>query len=170
MGMFTQVGVDRPTCRPARRRTSASCAALFVMGLGMGGTMMPIIHRGAGHPEDHEIARGSTLMNITQQVVGLDRHGAVLGAADQRLLSRDASSLALAGTDKGKIADVLQKFGLTPDQIPGIATPARILADFGEAFGSVFLIGTILVGLCFIPALFLPRHKVAPLDPAAMVH
>ncbi len=42
--------------------------ALFVMGLGMGGTMMPIMSSALATLRDHTIARGSTLMNIVQQV------------------------------------------------------------------------------------------------------
>ncbi|MCP6391177.1 hypothetical protein NL487_30085, partial [Klebsiella pneumoniae] len=42
--------------------------ALFVMGLGMGGTMMPIMAAALRTLTDHNIARGSTLMNIVQQV------------------------------------------------------------------------------------------------------
>ena len=38
------------------------------MGLGMGGTMMPIMTSALQTLKDAEIARGSTLMNITQQV------------------------------------------------------------------------------------------------------
>jgi MFS family permease len=43
-------------------------AALFVMGLGMGGTMMPMMAAALATLTDHNIARGSTLMNIVQQV------------------------------------------------------------------------------------------------------
>ncbi|GAB3198088.1 MFS transporter [Nocardioides hungaricus] len=43
-------------------------ASLFVMGLGMGGTMMPIMSAALATLRTHTIARGSTLMNIVQQV------------------------------------------------------------------------------------------------------
>ena len=42
--------------------------SLFVMGLGMGGTMMPIMSAALATLREHTIARGSTLMNIVQQV------------------------------------------------------------------------------------------------------
>ena len=76
MGMFAQLTAD----------TSYTfiIGALFVMGLGMGATMMPIMASALATLTDHNVARGSTLMNIVQQVAGLDRHGAVLGAAHQR--------------------------------------------------------------------------------------
>jgi hypothetical protein len=38
-----------------------------------------------------------------------------------------------------------------------------------ESFATVFIVATILVGCCLIPAAFLPRRKVAPVDPTAMV-
>ena len=38
------------------------------MGLGMGGTMMPMITSALRTLTDHEVARGSTLLNITQQI------------------------------------------------------------------------------------------------------
>src|SRR5690349_6559115 len=75
MGMFTQVAID-----PSAVSLTASgvdvtepsylflLGALFVMGLGMGGTMMPIMTSALQTLKDAEIARGSTLMNITQQV------------------------------------------------------------------------------------------------------
>ncbi|WP_340538500.1 DHA2 family efflux MFS transporter permease subunit [Nocardioides sp. GXZ039] len=60
MAMFTQLEAD----------TSYAfiLGALFVMGLGMGGTMMPIMSAALGTLREHTIARGSTLMNIVQQV------------------------------------------------------------------------------------------------------
>jgi hypothetical protein len=38
------------------------------------------------------------------------------------------------------------------------------------AFGTAFLVGTILVALCLIPALMLPRKRAAqPVDPTVLV-
>ena len=42
--------------------------ALFIQGLGMGATMMPIMSAALQTLREHTIARGSTLMNIIQQV------------------------------------------------------------------------------------------------------
>ena len=40
----------------------------------------------------------------------------------------------------------------------------------GEAFGGVFLVATVLVGLCLVPAFFLPRKPASiTVEPAAMV-
>ena len=46
------------------------CGSLFVMGLGMGGTMMPIMTSALKTLTNHEVARGSTMVNIVQQVAG----------------------------------------------------------------------------------------------------
>jgi MFS family permease len=46
------------------------CGALFVMGLGMGGTMMPIMTSALKSLTNSEVARGSTLVNIVQQIGG----------------------------------------------------------------------------------------------------
>ena len=41
---------------------------LFVMGLGMGATMMPLMTSALKTLKSHEVARGSTLLNISQQI------------------------------------------------------------------------------------------------------
>ena len=38
------------------------------------------------------------------------------------------------------------------------------------AFADAFTVAVILVAGCLVPAFFLPRRKVAPVDPAALVH
>src|SRR3954466_5680817 len=53
------------------------CGSLFVMGLGMGGTMMPIMTSALKTLTHHEVARGSTLLNILQQI-GSSIGGAVM--------------------------------------------------------------------------------------------
>ena len=60
--VFTQVSADTSYV--------VLCGALFVMGLGMGGTMMPIMTSALKSLTNHEVARGSTLVNIVQQIGG----------------------------------------------------------------------------------------------------
>jgi MFS family permease len=145
---FTQVGTDTSYL--------LLCGSLFVMGLGMGGTMMPIMTSALQTLKDHEIARGSTLMNITQQVaasIGTALFSVVLtnGFNDS-----DAASKVRSATEAGQPVD------------PSIVPTA--LSDMSGAFGSAFLVGTILVAVCIIPALMLPRKKAAkPVDPTVLV-
>ena len=131
MAMFTQIGAD----------TSYTyiLTALFVMGLGMGGTMMPIMTAALASLTAHNVARGSTLLNITQQV---------------------AASMGTA----------LFSVILTNELKKGTATsPAGMLEHMADSFATVFIVATVLVACCLVPAAFLPRKKVAPVDPAVMM-
>jgi EmrB/QacA subfamily drug resistance transporter len=114
--------------------------SLFVMGLGMGATMMPIMTSALQTLRDHEIARGSTLMNITQQVA------ASIGTALFSVLL----------TNGFKDVDA--------------TTPQGQLGGMSDAFASCFVVGTVLVALCLLPAWFLPRRRPArEIDPAAVM-
>src|SRR3954466_10405329 len=140
MAMFTRVGVD----------TSYTflLTALFVMGLGMGGTMMPIMTSALQSLKDHEIARGSTLMNITQQVA------ASIGTAlFSVLLTNGFNASAAVGQLRAA-----QEAGR---QLTSPAVVGRALADMADAFADAFLVGTVLVALCLVPAALLPRRKTS---------
>jgi EmrB/QacA subfamily drug resistance transporter len=143
MAMFTAVGVD----------TSYTylLAALFVMGLGMGGTMMPIMTSALQTLKDHEIARGSTLMNITQQVA------ASIGTAlFSVLLTNGFNASPAVGQRRAALESPQGLRSLTdPSIVP------RALSAMADAFGSSFTVATVLVACCLVPALFLPRRKPA---------
>src|SRR6185312_5830156 len=62
LGNLTQVTEDMSYVR--------ILGGLFVMGMGMGMTMMPIMSAALATLTDQAIARGSTLMNIVQQAGG----------------------------------------------------------------------------------------------------
>jgi MFS family permease len=116
--------------------------SLFIMGLGMGGTMMPIMSSALATLRDHTIARGSTLMNIVQQV------SASIGTA---------------------VFTVLLTNGLQ-DTISATTPPAEIPSLTASVYGDVFLVGAVMVALVLIPAFFLPRKKVEhQVDPALLV-
>jgi EmrB/QacA subfamily drug resistance transporter len=155
MAMFTQVGVD----------TSYTylLGALFVMGLGMGGTMMPIMTSALQTLSDHEIARGSTLMNITQQVA------ASIGTALFSVLLTNGFNASPA---VGQLRAALE----TPEGLRSLTDPTilpRALSAMADAFGGVFVVATVLVALCLVPAFLLPRRRPAATKPegaAAMMH
>jgi MFS family permease len=102
---------------------------LFVMGLGMGATMMPIMTSALKTLTHHEVARGSTLLNITQQI---------------------ASSVGVA------IFSVVLTNALA-DNLP--SSPAEAPAAAAAAFGHTFWVAAFLVTLTLIPAFFLPRRR-----------
>ncbi len=143
MAMFTQVGVA----------TSYTylLAALFVMGLGMGGTMMPIMTSALQTLRDAEIARGSTLMNITQQIA------ASIGTALFSVLLTNGFNASPA---VGQLRAALE----SADGLRSLTDPTvvpRALVAMANAFGDVFVVATVLVALCLVPAALLPRRKPA---------
>jgi EmrB/QacA subfamily drug resistance transporter len=164
MAMFTRLDAD----------TSYAyiLGSLFVMGLGMGGTMMPIMTSALQTLTDHNIARGSTLMNITQQVaasIGTALFSVIL---TNEIKSKDSVGIAAATRElldqPERLAAVLEKLGLSQAQLQ--AALAQAPADLADAFATVFVVGTVLVGCCLIPAFFLPRTPPPePVDPTAMV-
>ncbi|WP_262852172.1 DHA2 family efflux MFS transporter permease subunit [Mumia quercus] len=158
MAGFTQVGAD--TSYPFL------LTALFVMGLGMGLTMMPTMTAALGTLTDHTIARGSTLMNIIQQVA------ASIGTA--------VFSVVLTNQLKGgtTLADATGAPVTDETDIPlaGLAieswndasildlVPANLIrqgfVEAADAFGVAFVLATVLIALTLIPAFFLPRKRI----------
>ena len=137
--------------------------ALFVMGLGMGGTMMPIMTSALQTLKDAEIARGSTLMNITQQVA------ASIGTA--------LFSVLLTNGFNGSAAVTSLRHSIETGARPDLRIVPQAYSDMSHSFAQVFLVATILVALCIVPALMLPRRKPAATSPdgeavntAALMH
>jgi EmrB/QacA subfamily drug resistance transporter len=146
--------------------------AFVIMGLGMGATMMPVFTAALASLRNHEVAQGSTLMNITQQVsasVGTALFSVLLtNAYNQHPSVNVTLAIQSAGADQGKLAAILEKLHLPPTGWQVIYD--RGLHYMGLAFGDVFLVAAVLVGLCFIPAFFLPRKPAdKPVDQSAMM-
>jgi EmrB/QacA subfamily drug resistance transporter len=154
-GMAMLIGVDDQTSY------GYIITAFVVMGLGMGSTMMPIFTAALASLKDHDIARGSTLMNITQQIaisMGTALFSVLLTNAYNDHASTVGPTLAL---QNGTTPDELH---LSPEQVQAIT--AQGFHFMGQSFGGVFLVATVLVGLCLVPSFFLPRkppeHHVDP--------
>jgi EmrB/QacA subfamily drug resistance transporter len=166
MALFTQVEADTPYWY--------LLGSLFVMGLGMGGTMMPIMSAALGTLTHESSARGSTLLNITQQVaasIGTALFSVILTAQLAGHASYDAAkALRDEGLTPEKlekdptlVGPVLEKLGLSPERFQALM--GQLPGDMASSFALVFLVGTILVGLCLVPALFLPRKPAeTPVD------
>jgi EmrB/QacA subfamily drug resistance transporter len=164
-GMFMLVGVDDKTSY------GYLIAAFVVMGLGMGATMMPIFTAAMASLPGHDVARGSTLMNITQQVsisIGTALFSVLLTNAYNEHRSTIGPTLAAqnAGHGAAKRQAVADQLHLSTSQLDRIVS--RGVHYMGTSFGHVFLVAAILVALCFVPALFLRRKPAErPVDPAA---
>ncbi len=140
MGVFTQVGPDTSY--------TLLLGALFVMGLGMGATMMPIMTAALQTLTDHNLARGSTLMNIVQQVAG-----SVGTAVISVVLTNAYQSRAAADTLVRSAQDPEVAAQLTPGAI------AQGLGEMADSFGVAFMVATALIVLTLVPAALLPRRK-----------
>jgi EmrB/QacA subfamily drug resistance transporter len=126
-------------------------ADLFVFGMGMGASMMPIMSGAMQTLQRAAVARASTSLNIIQQV------GASIGTAVLSVLLANALAARLpsAGAGGGKGA-----FAAIPDSLRAKVAP--LMADaFGHTFWWAF--GLLVVAFGF--AWLLPRRK--PEAPAA---
>ena len=124
-------------------------AILFVMGLGMGLTMMPIMTSALRTLAASEVARGSTLLNIVQQIAS-----SVGVAVMSVLLTNNLKSSPLAGP-----ATATWRDPSIADKIGGPEAVAKGLADAAHAFSSTYWVAGILVACTFLPALMLPRKR-----------
>ena len=111
---------------------------------------------GAGGPE---VARGSTLLNINQQIgssVGVAVISVILTA---HLNASDLAKPAMAATLDPTLTDA----------VGGAAAVAAGLAEAAAAFADTFWVAWVLVVLTLVPAFFLPRkhEQLAMVDEQA---
>jgi|tagenome__1003787_1003787.scaffolds.fasta_scaffold20883084_2 EmrB/QacA subfamily drug resistance transporter len=122
-------------------------AVLFVMGMGLGSTMMPIMSGAMQTLRRAAVARASTTVNILQQVgasIGTAVLSVTLAGALADRLPRAAGSGATAG---GPIPDAVRE---------------RIAPLMAEAYGHTFWVAVGLLAIAFFAAALLPWHKPAP--------
>ena len=123
-------------------------AELFLMGLGMGATMMPTFSGAMQTLRRAAIARASTTLNINQQV------GASIGTAVLSVLLTHELTSRLPGGGGGGIGGTLP-----PD------VRERVAPLMAEAFGATFWYALALVVVAFVVAIvLLPKDKPEPVD------
>ncbi|HEU5110302.1 MAG TPA: DHA2 family efflux MFS transporter permease subunit, partial [Micromonosporaceae bacterium] len=144
MAVFTQVGADTSYWLLG--------GALFVMGMGMGMTMMPMMTGALRTITKADVPGASTSLNIIQQIGG--SIGTALMAV---ILSNELAERLPTGGERGGLGAAQA----VPPELREQVNP--LIAD---AFGSTFFWSMVLLAVAFIPALFLPRGK-APVDPEA---
>ena len=121
-------------------------AVLFVMGLGMGMTMMPTMAAAIQTLVHDEVPRASTMLNIIQQV------SASIGTAMMSVLLANQLRSQLGGpAGGGGEIDTTKK--IPPEIMEKIAGP------MADAFQHTYWYAVGLLVLAFIPALLLPRRK-----------
>ncbi|SEH10421.1 DHA2 family efflux MFS transporter permease subunit [Thermoleophilum album] len=137
--VFTQLAADTPY--------ALVCGALFVMGLGMGLSMMPLFTGAMQTLQKRSVARASTQLNITQQVAA--SFGTALLSVALANAIRERLGPAAAG---GRIG------GEGAAQIPP-EMRERVAALLADAFGSAFTWSLALVVVAFLVAWLLPRRR-----------
>ncbi|MFK3985075.1 DHA2 family efflux MFS transporter permease subunit [Micromonospora sp. NPDC050397] len=150
---FTQVGTDTSYL--------LLCGSLFVMGLGMGGTMMPIMTSALRTLTNHEVARGSTLVNILQQI------GSSIGAAIMSVIltSQLNGSDPVPGLNDPRTGEPITEAGAAIANQHNAQLPVepsiiqRGLEFVADSFATTFWVGFALVLATFIPIAFLPRRR-----------
>ncbi len=150
MAVFTQVAADSPY--------PLLLGALFVMGMGMGMTMMPIMSAALASLKHDQVARGSTLMNIVQQSAGSIGTAVMSVILTNLVLNRPLAAGYLGGLQAQ----------IPVDQLPPAVREGGPIA-LADAFGATFMVALVLILLCLIPAFLLPRRPARALEGADAV-
>ncbi|MGH7043916.1 MAG: MFS transporter [Acetobacteraceae bacterium] len=137
---------------------------LAIMGLGMGCTMMPLSVASVQALAPHQIARGTTLMSVSNQV------GGSMGTALMSVILTNQFIRSENITAANKLATLQQRAATTAVPVDPSAIPPRTLApgfsagllhDLSHAYTTVFVIAVGLITLTIIPAVFLPRQPAS---------
>jgi MFS family permease len=122
------------------------CGFSFIMGLGMGFAMMPTMTAAMQAVPPAAIARTSTAMNIIRQG-GASIGTAILSVILTAEITSHLGSVAGGGSGLSAIRE------LTPAQ------QAAAQAPLASSFASTFVWALVLLGIAFIPALFMALGK-----------
>ncbi len=112
---------------------------LAVMGMGLGCTMTPLSGSAMQALSPQQIARGSTLISVNQQVAG----------------SVGTALMAVILTSHFNRSP---NISARPRQPPTPELTNALLHDLSRAYGVVFVVAVVLVVSTYLPAAFLPRQ------------
>lgn len=170
-GMFALTTIDADT-----PYWTFFAPVLFVMGLGMGLTMMPLMTSALRTLQSHEVARGSTLLNITQQVAS----SAGVAIISVVLTNQMKDSKAIQA---GQVLAEAESKGTQPDpsvmeyvQSLGAQFQSIVADDMAGAFAASFFVAASLCVVGLVVSLFLPKkHEESHLlddqgQPPVVIH
>jgi EmrB/QacA subfamily drug resistance transporter len=121
----------------------------FLLGLGMGATMMPAMSAAYQTLQREQLARATTAINIIQRV------GGSIGTAMLSVVLTHQLSSRLPGA---------RESGLAAAQSVPPGERERIAPNIAEGVGHTVWWAAAILALAVIPALLLPRHKPEPAD------
>jgi EmrB/QacA subfamily drug resistance transporter len=125
----------------------------FLMGLGMGASMMPAMSAAYQTLQRNQLARATTALNIIQRV------GGSIGTALLSVVLTHQLASRLPGSGEGGLG--------AAHSLPAGARD-RIAPELAQAFGHTFWWAAAIIALAVIPALMLPRSTPqAPGAPGA---
>ncbi|WP_421844045.1 DHA2 family efflux MFS transporter permease subunit [Mycobacterium sp.] len=158
LGLFTGGVAEHAPYQPTL------LVGLAIMGMGMGCTMMPLSGAAVQALAPHEIARGSTLISVSQQVGGSIGTALMSMILTSQLNQSDNISTAQTTADLEQNAD---KIGapVAPSTMPGQALSPdfadNVLRDLSHAYTAVFMLALALVALTIVPAALLLTKQPA---------
>jgi EmrB/QacA subfamily drug resistance transporter len=144
-------------------------AMLVVMGFGMGGTMMPLFTTALRTLTGNQVARGSTLLNITQQIAsscGVATMSVILTNQlnNSPIIPGTQNVPGLGGGLRETQAAILSN--TRPENLAQLhidpAAIARGLVDAANSFAHSYWVAWVLVVITLVPALMLPRKQAKP--------
>jgi MFS family permease len=146
--VFIAAGMAGLTQITSTTSYSVLIGLLFIMGLGMGGTMMPIMTSALKTLRAPEVARGSTLLNINQQIASSVGVAVMSVILTNGLKASKLAYPAIASRHDPQVAAQLGKTGISEG-----------LAQAANAFAHTYWVAFALVGLTVVAAAFLPRKR-----------
>jgi MFS transporter, DHA2 family, multidrug resistance protein len=143
--------------------TPVLLTALTVMGMGMGSTMMPLFASAVRALAPHQVAGGSTLINVNLQVAGS------IGTALMSVILTSQfnhSPFIQAAGKAALLKEEVTKRGLPPhlSQPPQVLAPGfvdHVTSDLSHAYTVVFVVALGFALTTLIPAVFLPKKPAA---------
>jgi EmrB/QacA subfamily drug resistance transporter len=126
--------------------------ALFVRGLGLGLSLMPITAAAYFNLNHAQIPKASTTMNIVRQVGGSVATALFAVVLERQIVTQLGSGSAKAGGSTGVISS-------------SVKLPPQVADPVAAAFAHTFWWAAGAILLAFIPTLFLPNHSAASTSP-----
>ncbi len=151
VGLALTSGVDTPYWQ--------LLIALFVLGLGMGGTMMPIFTSALKTLRAHQVARGSTLINVIQQVASSVGVALISVVLTSRQDASEALRASLTLSEAGRLGVEPPAWAVEISQRMGDSFVPTVFADLAGSFQTSYWVATAVLLVTFIPVAFLPRRQ-----------
>jgi MFS transporter, DHA2 family, multidrug resistance protein len=144
--------------------TPVLLTGLAVMGMGMGSTMMPLFGSAVRGLAPHQVASGSTLINVNLQVAG--SIGTALMSVILTSQFKHSQFIQAAGK-AAALKEEVTKRGVPPHQSqlpPQVLQPGfmdHVTSDLSHAYTVVFVVAVGFALTTLIPAMFLPKKPAA---------